>query len=253
MSAALIAYDVLGIPISATSLDSAAKLIEQWADDEQGRFVFIRDVHGIMQAQDDPELLALHQDAAMVTPDGMPLVWLGQLAGLPVSRTCGPDLMDHVLSRSPQSRLRHFFYGGKAGVAEDLKKKFEDRYPGLQVVGADTPPFRPLTQVELESIASAINSSGADVVWIGISTPKQEFLMRDLRPFVNATLIGVGAAFDFHTGQIKRAPFWMQKSGLEWSWRLSQEPKRLWKRYLVMAPRFLIAVATGRKTDARSA
>ncbi|MDI1295650.1 MAG: WecB/TagA/CpsF family glycosyltransferase [bacterium] len=235
-------YDVLGIPISATTLDTASRTIHGWAKDDLSRFVFIRDVHGVMQAQNDPELMRLHQDAAMVTPDGMPLVWLGQLAGAPVSRTCGPDLMEKVLGDSAQSGLTHFFYGGKPGVAEALKAAFLSRFPALRVVGADTPPFRPLTAAELNSVADEINGSGADVVWIGVSTPKQEFLMRDLAPLTSATFIGVGAAFDFHTNNVKRAPKWMQKTGLEWSWRLASEPRRLWRRYLIIAPLFVWSI-----------
>lgn len=232
-------YRVLNIPISATTLDSASRAIHQWGEDALPRFVFIRDVHGVMQAQDDPELLRLHDEAAMVTPDGMPLVWLGKLAGKPVSRTCGPDLMERVLEDSARSGLSHYFYGGKPGVAEALRDHFVGRFPGLKIVGVGTPPFRPLAPEELAAAASALNASGAKVVWIGISTPKQEFLMRDLVPLVSATLIGVGAAFDFHTGRVSRAPEWMRPIGLEWLWRLASEPKRLWRRYLIMAPRFV--------------
>jgi N-acetylglucosaminyldiphosphoundecaprenol N-acetyl-beta-D-mannosaminyltransferase len=209
-----------------------------------GRYVFIRDVHGIMQAQDDPKLLALHHQAAMVTPDGMPLVWLGQRAGLEVSRTCGPDLMERVLADSPRTGLTHFFYGGKPGVAEQLKATFESKYAGLRVVGVGTPPFRPLNEAEMNDTVSMLNGSGADVVWIGLSTPKQEHLMDALVSRIHATLVGVGAAFDFHTGAVKRAPQWMRGAGLEWSWRLASEPRRLWRRYLVMAPRFVWQIAT---------
>jgi N-acetylglucosaminyldiphosphoundecaprenol N-acetyl-beta-D-mannosaminyltransferase len=237
-------YDVLGVPMSATTLDSACAAILTWAEDNVGRFVFIRDVHGIMQAQNDPVLLELHHKAAMVTPDGMPLVWLGKKAGLAVSRTCGPDLIDYVMAASVQSGVRHFLYGGKPGVSEALASVFGERYPGLSIVGTDTPPFRPLREAELRGIASQINESGADVVWVGLSTPKQEYLMAELAPYVRATLIGVGAAFDFHTGAVKRAPGWMQRSGLEWSYRLISEPRRLWRRYLIMAPKFVWLVAT---------
>jgi len=237
-------YRVLGIPISATTLSTASQVICDWGQDDQARFVFIRDVHGIMQAQDDPELRDLHERAAMVTPDGMPLVWLGRAAGKHVSRTCGPDLMERVLVDSATSGLKHFFYGGKPGVAEALEASFKQRVPSLQVVGVGTPPFRPLSPDELKQTAEVLNSSGAQVVWIGISTPKQEFLIRDLAPLVSATLVGVGAAFDFHTGAVTRAPKWMQPLGLEWLWRLASEPRRLWRRYLVLAPQFVWLVLT---------
>lgn len=243
-------YDVLGVPVSATTLDSASGAIANWAKDDIGRCVFIRDVHGVMQAQDDVQLMQLHHQAAMVTPDGMPLVWLGRKAGFDVSRTCGPDLMERVLANSPMTGLKHFFYGGKPGVAEQLKSAFERRYPGLDVVRTDTPPFRPLSPDELTEVARDINESGADVVWVGLSTPKQEHLMHALVPQVRATLIGVGAAFDFHTGAVKRAPHWMRGVGLEWSWRLASEPRRLWRRYLVMAPRFVWMIIFGRRGNA---
>lgn len=232
-------YTVLGVPISITSLDDASARIHRWARDDRGRFVFIREVAGLMATLDNPELMELHKRAAMVTPDGMPLVWLGKLKGKPVSRTCGPDLMNRVLSDSEASGLKHYFYGGKPGVAETLRDSFVKRFPKLQVVGLGCPPFRPLTSDELSEVAAKMNASGADVIWIGISSPKQEFLMRDLQPLVRSTMLGVGAAFDFHSGAVSRAPTWMQKSGLEWLYRLCSEPKRLWKRYLVQGPQFV--------------
>lgn len=236
-------YDVLGVPVSVTSLEKASAIIHRWSRDNVGRMVFIRDVHGIMQAYDDPELLDLHQKASLITPDGMPLVWLGKGKRLPVERTSGPDLLPYLMERSAKSGLTHYFYGGKPGIAEKLKTAFEKRFPGVQIVRTGTPPFRLLTDEELEQVAADIRESGAHVVWIGISTPKQERLMARLQPLVPATLIGVGAAFDFHSGAIKRAPIWMQRSGLEWLHRLSSEPQRLWRRYVVMAPRFVFLVA----------
>jgi N-acetylglucosaminyldiphosphoundecaprenol N-acetyl-beta-D-mannosaminyltransferase len=183
----------------------------------------------------------------MITPDGMPLVWLGRRVGHPVERTCGPDLMEKVLADTARTGLRHYLYGGKPGVAERLKARVEARFPGISIVGVETPPFEPLTADEFLAVAGRIRGTRADVVWIGISTPKQEFLMRDLARLVPATLIGVGAAFDFHSGAIRRAPRWMQKSGLEWLHRLISEPKRLWRRYLVLAPRFVWLLLTRKR------
>lgn len=236
-------YDVLGLQISLTSLARASRAIHQWAGDDRGRFVCIRDVHGVMQALADPQLLALHHEAAMITPDGMPLVWLGKRRGLPVERTCGPDLIEQVLRDSEQSGLKHYFYGGKPGIARKLKDRFVAKYPALEVVGTETPGFHVPDDDELKDLADRIRSSRADIVWIGLSTPKQEFLMQRLTPLVSATLIGVGAAFDFHTGAVRRAPEWMQRRGLEWSYRLASEPRRLWRRYLIMAPKFVFALA----------
>lgn len=232
-------FDVLGIPVAATNLERAAEQLVAWSDDEQGRVVTVPDVSNIVRAQDDGALLAVHRGAAMVVPDGTPLVWIGKLRGHSVGRTCGPDLMQKVLSQSKETGLRSFLYGGKAGVAERLKDVFEAQYPGAKIVGASTPPFQPLTPDELNEIAAEIRAAQADLVWIGISTPKQEYLMARLAPLVPCTLLGVGAAFDFHTGEVKRAPRWMQVSGLEWLFRLLSEPKRLWRRYILMAPRFV--------------
>lgn len=235
-------YSVLDVPVSAVSLDIARSLLEEWANDQVARIVTVPDTSNIVRSQDDQRLLAIHRRAAMVVPDGTPLVWIGKARGMTVSRTCGPDLMDHVLANSAIKGLKHYFYGGKPGVAERLKAEFERRYPGVRIVGAGTPPFRPLSEEELRSAADEIVASGADVVWIGISTPKQEFLMADLEPLISATMLGVGAAFDFHTGEVRRAPRWMQKVGIEWVYRLMKEPRRLWKRYLLMAPRFVFAI-----------
>ncbi len=233
-------YDVLGVPMSVTSLESAAELIELWAGDEVGRFVCVRDVASLMTIISDPDLAPIHHDASMITPDGMPLVLLGRLRGLPVTRTCGPDLFDLVMRRSQTSGLRHYFYGGKEGVAERLAEVFRHKYPGIQIVGWECPPFRPPTPEEDRATAQRIVESGADVVWVGISSPKQEVWMHRLRQHLPQTLVGVGAAFDFHAGLVQRAPIWMQRSGLEWAHRLASEPQRLWRRYLLLAPRFLL-------------
>jgi N-acetylglucosaminyldiphosphoundecaprenol N-acetyl-beta-D-mannosaminyltransferase len=252
-AASFASYDVLGVPVSVTTLASASRAIQLWATDRIGRYVCIRDVHGIMRAQESPELKALHKDAAMVAPDGMPLVWLGRRAGHPVERTCGPDLMEKVIADTARSGLRHYLYGGKPGVAQKLKARLEERFPGVSITAAETPPLDALPAEEFLGVAARIVASGADIVWIGLSTPKQEFLMRDLARLVPATLIGVGAAFDFHSGAIRRAPRWMQKSGLEWLYRLISEPKRLWRRYLVMAPRFVWLLLTQRdRADANA-
>lgn len=248
-------YDVLGVPVSVTAPMRAAKSIEHWAKDETGRFICVRDVASLMAMRGDPKLSALHREAAMVTPDGMPLAVIGKLRGLPVERTCGADLMDLVLSRSPKTGLKHYFYGGKSGIAERLAQIFSEKYPGTRIVGYETPPFRPLSEEEDKATTARIAASGADVVWIGISSPTQDIWMWDRYPRLSQTLIGVGAAFDYHSGAIRRAPQWMQNAGLEWFHRLLSEPKRLWRRYLVLAPRFVFLAALelfGSKRRARS-
>jgi len=233
-------FNILGISIAATTLDRTAQTLEGWAGDKLGRFVCIRDTPSLVHAQDDPEFMALHKEAAMVTPDGSPLALVGWLRGYDVRRTCGPDLFDLMMSRSAATGMKHYFYGGKEGVADTLKSRMEAKYPGVKIVGTQCPPFRKPTAAEERETIDRIVASGADIVWVGLSSPKQEFWMARNRDKLPATLIGVGAAFDFHSGEVTRAPGWMQKSMLEWLHRLCSEPKRLWRRYLILAPRFVI-------------
>lgn len=232
---------ILGVPVSRVDLESAVRTIVAWCGNRQAHYVCVRDVHGIMRSRENPDLMALHDDAGMVTPDGMPLVWLARWRGhSEVDRACGADLVDALCRASVAHGLRHYFYGGKPGVAERLAATLASRHPGLLVAGTDTPPFRPLTAEEDEAATAAINRAAPHIVWVGLSTPTQEFWMRDhVGRIPGAVLIGVGAAFDFHTGDVKRAPRWMQRSGLEWLHRLFSEPRRLWRRYLVLAPQFV--------------
>lgn len=235
-------YDVLGVPISVTSPVAAAETIERWAQDDVGRYVCIRDVASLMTIVDDPGCRGVHENAAMITPDGAPIAALGRLAGLPVKRTCGPDLMALVCHRSVEKGLSHFFYGGREGVAEELADKLSSQYPGLKVAGFYTPPFRPLTADEDRELVELLKRSKADIVWVGISSPKQDIWMRDHVSRIPQTLIGVGAAFDFLSGNVRRAPAWMRRIGCEWLFRLLSEPRRLWRRYLILAPSFVLRV-----------
>lgn len=233
---------ILDVPVSIVGLDSAVAAIIGWVRQKQAHYVCVRDVHGVMRAQDDPALMALHEDAGLVTPDGMPLVWLARRRGhAEVSRACGADLVNELCRVSVEHGYRHYFYGGKPGVAERMAAVLSGRFPGLQVAGTATPPFRPLTAEEDAEATARIVAAAPDIVWVGLSTPTQEFWMRDhVGRIPGATLMGVGAAFDFHAGDVKRAPRWMQKAGLEWLHRLCSEPRRLWRRYLVLAPRFVV-------------
>jgi N-acetylglucosaminyldiphosphoundecaprenol N-acetyl-beta-D-mannosaminyltransferase len=180
----------------------------------------------------------------LVTPDGMPLVWLSRLMGFrDVERVYGPDLMLAVCERSTARGYRHFFYGGAPGVAEKLVVRLQSRFPGLQVAGIDSPPFRHLTLQEDRAVVEHINTARPDIVWVGIGTPKQErWMAMHVGQLSAPVLIGVGAAFDFHAGLKKQAPRWMQRSGLEWSFRLMTEPRRLGRRYLINIPWFLWSV-----------
>jgi N-acetylglucosaminyldiphosphoundecaprenol N-acetyl-beta-D-mannosaminyltransferase len=235
-------FEVLGIPVAITDLDAAAARILDWKSDRRGRAVGVRDVASLMAMLQEPKLMQVARRTAMNVPDGMPLVWIGRRRGQPVRRVCGPDLMEKVLMDSPASGLKHFFYGGKEGVAGQLAEVFRNRAPGIQIVGTYCPPFRPLTRQEDAEVVAKIRASGADVVWVGVSSPKQDIWMDEHLAELDVTMIGVGAAFDFHSGAVKRAPKWMQNAGLEWAHRLASEPRRLWRRYLILVPKFVLAV-----------
>ena len=237
--------NVLGVGVSAINMAIAVAAIEGWIARRERHYVTITGVHGIMECQDDAELRAIHNRAGLVTPDGMPLVWLSWLNGRAhVDRVYGPDLMLALCERSCERGYRHFFYGGNDGVAAQLRDRLVARYPSLNVAGIYTPPFRPLTEEEDEAVIARINASGADLVWVGLSTPKQErWMAAHLGRLHAAAMIGVGAAFDFHAGLKPQAPRWMQRAGLEWLFRVVCEPRRLGTRYLKNNPRFLGLIA----------
>ena len=197
-------------------------------------------VNGIVESARDRGLRAALRQATVAAPDGMPLVWLGRLAGFPVERVCGPDFMPALLDRGRSHGSRHFFYGGADGVAERLARKMSERYPGLLIVGTETPPFRELVGAENDAAIERINSARPDMLWVGVSTPKQDIWVSENRERIDAPVVlAVGAAFDFLSGSRSRAPRWMQRSGLEWSFRLLSEPRRLWRRYTVTNLRFI--------------
>lgn len=233
--------DVLGVQVSAVNMAMAVETLEGWIARRHNSYVCITGVHGVMESQRDPQLKAIHNQAGLVTPDGMPMVWVNKLRGNGhVSRVYGPDLMLEFSEISQARGYRHFYYGGGDGVADLLKRRMQERFPDLKVVGTHTPPFRALSDAEDEEICRRINDSGADVVWVGLSTPKQEYWMsRHLGRISAPAMVGVGAAFDFHAGMKKQAPRWMGRCGLEWLFRLCTEPRRLGKRYLVNNPAFV--------------
>lgn len=230
-------FRVLGLDLSIVAPTRALALIQSWALDRRGRYICLRDVASLMACRADSGLTEVNNSADLVCPDGMPLALIGRARGHDVERTCGPDLFDLVCKGG--GGLRHYFYGGKEGVAERLAEVCRRRYPGIDIVGVECPPFRPKTMAENEATIDRIRASGADVVWVGMSSPKQDVWMNENVGRLTQTLIGVGAAFDFHSGEVARAPLWMQRSGLEWMHRLGSEPGRLWRRYLVLAPKFV--------------
>jgi N-acetylglucosaminyldiphosphoundecaprenol N-acetyl-beta-D-mannosaminyltransferase len=237
--------DVLGVGVSCVTLDSAVEEVSGWVDREEHRYVCVTGVHGVMESQRDPHLLQIHNRSGMTTPDGMPMVWSARWAGRrEVSRVYGPDLMLAVLDHAVERGWSSYFYGGGPGTAELLVEKLSVRFPGLPVAGIATPPFRPLTDEEDEAAVAAINDSGAQLVWVGLSTPKQERWMADHVGKLEANvLFGVGAAFDLHAGTLPQAPLWMQRGGLEWGYRLAREPRRLWRRYFRNNPAFVLGIA----------
>lgn len=237
--------NVLGIGISAINLDSAKRAVLEAIQSKRKGYVCITGVHGVMESQNDPQLRAIHNSAFLCTPDGMPMVWMGKLKGFKeMSRVYGPDLMLDIMEISKQFGIRHFFYGGANGVALELKRRFEEKFPGIQIVGTYEPPFRALNPDEQNQLTRLVSETKPDIFWVGLSTPKQERFMAEFLPKLDvALMVGVGAAFDFHSGRIRQAPRWMQRSGLEWFFRLCVEPKRLWRRYLSNNPRFVFRVA----------
>ncbi len=236
--------DVLGVHVSAIAMDDAVAEITRWSADGEQHYVCVTGVHGVMECQGDPELRRIHNAAGLVTPDGMPMVWSGRYAGASwIDRVYGPDLLLAVCGEAVRRGWKMFFYGGAEGVAALLASRLAAGHPGLKIAGTYSPPFRPLTPDEDAAIVERINATGADIVWVGLSTPKQERWMAAHVGRLDAfALVGIGAAFDFHAGLVRQAPRWVQRSGLEWLFRLTQEPKRLWRRYLTNNPRFVASV-----------
>jgi N-acetylglucosaminyldiphosphoundecaprenol N-acetyl-beta-D-mannosaminyltransferase len=232
--------DILGVKVNATSMDQTLEVIDGWIARREPRYVCVSGMHGVMESQRDEGLRSIHNSADLVTPDGMSLVWLCKLKGeRTVERVYGPDLMLALCARSAERGYRHFFYGASPQVLDALTERLCARYPGLEVVGTCSPPFRPLTPEEDAEIVDRIARARPDIVWVGLSTPKQERWMADhVGPLGASVLIGVGAAFDFHAGTKRQAPRWMQRNGLEWLFRLLSEPRRLYRRYLVNIPLF---------------
>lgn len=233
-------FQALTVGISAVTFDQACGTIAQWIEQRQRHYINVCTTHTLLECYDAPALSAIVNQAGLATPDGMPLVWLGRAYGHRVERVYGPDLMLALCDLGQARGYRHFFYGGAAGVPELLAQKLRAQYPRIQVAGTYSPPYRALTAAEEQSVAATINGSGADIVWVGLGTPKQDYWVAQFRPLLDApVLIAVGAAFDFHAGRVRQAPRWMQRSGLEWLFRLAQDPGRLWRRYILGNPRFV--------------
>jgi len=235
-------FNVLGTGVSALTLAEARDLVLNVRERKHRGYICCATAYNLNLARRDHELRAAYNQSFLTTPDGMPLVWLGRWLGTrQVTRVYGPDLMTIVCAAGCSTGLTHFLYGGSPGVAEELRDRLQARFPGIRIVGTHTPPFRPLVDEELSALRSEIAACSPDLVWVGLSSPKQEKFMARVGPSLETgLLIGVGAAFDFLSGRVRQAPRWMQRSGLEWLHRLCSEPRRLWRRYLVHNPMFVM-------------
>jgi N-acetylglucosaminyldiphosphoundecaprenol N-acetyl-beta-D-mannosaminyltransferase len=237
--------NILGIGISPINLDQAVHTLDRWREEGRRDYVCCVSVHGLVTAQRDPAIRSALNGSGMATEDGMPLVWWSRLSGFAgARRVCGSDLLEAMSALATKRGHRHYFYGGSPRVVEQLVGRLTHRFPGLVIAGYRSPPFRALTEAEDAADIAAINAAQPDYVWIGLGMPKQEKWMASHVGKVNAAaLIGVGAAFDFHAGTKPRAPGWMQRSGLEWLFRLVSEPRRLAHRYVVDNTMFVVHTA----------
>lgn len=235
---------VLGVPIDAVSITDAAERILCWARARESRYVTICNVHVVVTANEDPDYREVIAGSDMATPDGAPVAWVLRKCGFSTQRrVCGPDLMWLLCERCAELGLAVYAYGSTEDTLRKLKERLGEVFPALRIAGSESPPFRQLSDAEVAAAVERINMSGAGIVFVGLGCPKQERWMAAHRGRINAVMIGVGAAFDFHAGTIQRAPLWMQRNGLEWLYRLCSEPRRLWKRYLTTNSLFLLGVA----------
>ena len=234
------AVSVVGTPINPVSWDDALRIIQRWASERQSRYVCICNVHSVITAQQDPEFNRVVQHSDLNTPDGAPIAMMLRRLGCAGQRRInGPDLMWKHCEVAARAGTSIYLYGGMPDALSALQTRLAESFPGLKIAGAYSPPFRALSVQEDQAIVDTINSSGAGVVWVGLGCPKQEKWMAAHRGRINAVMVGVGAAFDFHAGRLKRAPHWMRNLGLEWMHRLISDPARLWKRYLVTNSMFI--------------
>ncbi|HLQ51141.1 MAG TPA: WecB/TagA/CpsF family glycosyltransferase [Terriglobales bacterium] len=236
--------NLLGVGVHAINMSQALEIIDTAIQAGKRGYICVTGIHGIMEAQKDTVFRDIVNNSLLTTPDGMPTVWVGRLQGFSkMSRVFGPDLMLRVCEMSLKKGYTHFLYGGDTGVAERLKEALVQRFPGLRIVGTFSPPFRLLTGREEAELTLRLSELRPDIFWVGLSTPKQErFMAKYLQKWDTKVMLGVGAAFDIHTGRIQDAPDWVKNAGLQWLHRLRQEPARLWRRYLINNPKFIIKI-----------
>lgn len=237
--------DVLGVNVSAIDLNLAVDMAEEWIKTARPGYACFTGVHGVMEARSNLEFRRILNRAFLNAPDGMPMTWVGRLQGFrKMDRVFGPDFMSAMCRRSVERGYRNFLYGGKPGVAALLSETLQRKFPGLQVVGTHTPPFRNLTTEEEEEMLIQVRESRPHILWVGLSTPKQEkFMAQYIDRLQVPLLVGVGAAFDYHSGRIQDCSRWIKRAGLQWLHRLTQDPSHLWRRYLRNNPAFLWHIA----------
>jgi N-acetylglucosaminyldiphosphoundecaprenol N-acetyl-beta-D-mannosaminyltransferase len=224
--------NILGVGVNAVDMEGALNAIERHLMSGRKGYVCAVGVHGILESLRNCELQRTYAESTINIPDGTPAVWVGRLQGFrQMDHVTGPELMGEVFQRDRFARFSHFFYGGKQGVADELAARMLHLYPWTRVAGTFTPPFRDLTEQEEQELAARINGLRPDILWVGISTPRQELWMHRMLPQLQTKLMfGVGAAFDFHTGRVRACPPWVKRAGFHWLHRLLQDPKRLWRR-----------------------
>ena len=232
---------ILGTRVEVTNYHEVIARVTGWAHHGESCYVCLGTVNNVMEAWDSPAYHHALEDAAIVTADGMPLVWMLKALGAGhASRVYGPDLTPMLLEAAAQQGIPVGFYGGTNAVLSSLVDQVERRFPTLRVAYREAPPFRPLTPEETERTIAAIRASGARILFVGLGSPKQDVWMHQVSSRIPAVLLGVGAAFDFLAGAKSQAPRWMMCAGMEWIFRLASEPRRLWRRYLRHNPRFVV-------------
>lgn len=238
--------NVLGVAISALNMESAVDLASRWIDAGEPGYICLTGVHGVMEAKADEAFRHILNHATINAPDGMPMTWVGRLQGFDdMDRVFGPDFMMAMCRLSVRRGYRHFLYGGQPGVAELLRDNLRTKFPGIQITGVYTPPFRSLTAEEEHEVVARVRRAQPHILWVGLGTPKQErFMAQYLHHLEVPLLAGVGAAFDYHTGRIQDCPAWVKRAGLQWVHRAMQDPGRLWARYLRNNPAFLWHIAS---------
>ena len=231
---------ILGVRVDAVSYESATQNIVTWARERESRYVCATSVHGVIESSQDEGFRRILNGADLITPDGMPLVWGLRHLGLPfATRVYGPNLTLKVCEAAASAGVSLALYGGTEESLAHFSRFLETSFPAIKIACAISPPFRPLSPEEDDAFTRRINDSGAGIVLVGIGCPKQEKWMAHHKGAISAVMLGVGAAFDFHAGRVPQAPSWVQRAGLEWFFRLASDPRRLWKRYFRIVPRFI--------------